>query len=54
MKKNEYEEHKALLEWMKELEPEELPKRVEKKIHRKVIKKNKSRSTDRKETFKSS
>ena len=24
MKKNEYEEHKALLEWMKELEPEEL------------------------------
>lgn len=39
MKKNEYEEHKALLEWMKELEPEELPKRVEKKIHRKVIKK---------------
>lgn len=39
MKKNEYEEQKALLEWMKELEPEELPKRVEKKIHREVIKK---------------
>ncbi len=39
MKKNEYEEQKAFLEWMKELEPEELPKRMEKKIHKAVIKK---------------
>lgn len=37
MKKNEDE--KAFLEWMKQLEPEELPKRVEKKIHKEVIKK---------------
>lgn len=39
MKKNEYEKQKAFLEWMKELEPEELPKRMEKKIHKAVIKK---------------
>ena len=39
MKKNEYEKQKAFLEWMKELEPEELPERMEKKIHKAVMKK---------------